>query len=668
MLAATCARPAGCQGALLLVGYTLGLGIPFILIAAFYDRSQRMLRFLVRHGRAVSLVGGLLVAAIGVAMMFDWLILLPRYFQFVVVRMTDADRVGRSRAEPAAAPPRRAHRPVQRAPAARARWAWSCWRGRAARRRHPAHRPRARAVRRPPLPGATPFLVGAPIEGLQPGNLAPELEWSTHDGATASSSRTSTATRSGSRTCEGKLVWLNFWASLVPAVPGRDAGPARPRRAVRRPGPRDRRRRGPGDDRRQRPGLRRALPAGLHDRVRRLGRHLRLYKVFALPTQVFVGPDGDGPAGRQRPAEPPGRAGADRRLAAEGLTTPQSLERLQPLEPEAVAVRDQRPTGIRRSWLSDHDPVVLDRAPEQLALDLDRVEREVVERRHPARVRGPRPHRTGRRRTPRDRAPGPVPRTTIAWWPAEWPPVRTTDTPGSSSRSPSAQPSAPQSATSRSSGWSYEATSREFVAERDLPLLALGDDPRPRERPRPVRVEQPAGVVVVEVAHRDDVDGAGVEARGAQRRHDRRALRTRASRRSSRPAAPRSRSRSSTRPAGVSTSRQLSAWSSRRCSSSSPSATVAPQDPRHRPQDRAGVRPERPGLDERDPVVPPPRSSRQWTASLMATASARRVATAGRDASAWIADAVGSTLALVLGAELLGAVRPLHRASSSGRS
>jgi cytochrome c-type biogenesis protein len=70
------------QGALLLVGYTLGLGIPFILIAAFYDRSQRMVRFLVKHGRIVSIVGGLLVAAIGFAMIFDLLILLPQYFRF----------------------------------------------------------------------------------------------------------------------------------------------------------------------------------------------------------------------------------------------------------------------------------------------------------------------------------------------------------------------------------------------------------------------------------------------------------------------------------------------------------------------------------------------------------------------------------------------------------
>jgi cytochrome c-type biogenesis protein len=70
-------------GALLLVGYTAGLGIPFILIAAFYDRSQRLLRFLVRHGRVVSLAGGLLVAAVGVAMIGNWLVLLPQVFNFV---------------------------------------------------------------------------------------------------------------------------------------------------------------------------------------------------------------------------------------------------------------------------------------------------------------------------------------------------------------------------------------------------------------------------------------------------------------------------------------------------------------------------------------------------------------------------------------------------------
>ena len=70
------------QGTLLLVAYTIGLGLPFLLIAAVYDRAPRVMAPLIRHGRTVSLIGGLLVVGIGVAMVFDWLALLPRYFNF----------------------------------------------------------------------------------------------------------------------------------------------------------------------------------------------------------------------------------------------------------------------------------------------------------------------------------------------------------------------------------------------------------------------------------------------------------------------------------------------------------------------------------------------------------------------------------------------------------
>ena len=70
------------EGGVLLVAYTLGLGVPFLLIAAAYDRAPGLLRPLVRHGRAVSVIGGLLVVAIGVAMVMNWLALLPQYFQF----------------------------------------------------------------------------------------------------------------------------------------------------------------------------------------------------------------------------------------------------------------------------------------------------------------------------------------------------------------------------------------------------------------------------------------------------------------------------------------------------------------------------------------------------------------------------------------------------------
>ena len=79
-LAATSTTAA--EGVALLVAYTAGLGIPFVAIAAAYDRAPGLLRPLVRHGRLVSLVGGLLVVAIGLAMVLDLLSLLPRYFQF----------------------------------------------------------------------------------------------------------------------------------------------------------------------------------------------------------------------------------------------------------------------------------------------------------------------------------------------------------------------------------------------------------------------------------------------------------------------------------------------------------------------------------------------------------------------------------------------------------
>ena len=52
------------------------------LASALFDRAPRVMAPLVRHGRVVSLVGGLLVVAIGVAMVFDWLAILPRYFNF----------------------------------------------------------------------------------------------------------------------------------------------------------------------------------------------------------------------------------------------------------------------------------------------------------------------------------------------------------------------------------------------------------------------------------------------------------------------------------------------------------------------------------------------------------------------------------------------------------
>ena len=70
------------QGACCLLAYTVGLGLPFIVLAVLYDRAPGILRPLIARGRLVSFVGGMLVVVIGIAMVMDWLSLLPRYFNF----------------------------------------------------------------------------------------------------------------------------------------------------------------------------------------------------------------------------------------------------------------------------------------------------------------------------------------------------------------------------------------------------------------------------------------------------------------------------------------------------------------------------------------------------------------------------------------------------------
>jgi cytochrome c-type biogenesis protein len=67
------------QGLLLLVAYPAGLGLPFLVIAAAYDRAPALLAPLLRRGRLVSAIGGALVVAIGVAMVLDLLRLLPQF-------------------------------------------------------------------------------------------------------------------------------------------------------------------------------------------------------------------------------------------------------------------------------------------------------------------------------------------------------------------------------------------------------------------------------------------------------------------------------------------------------------------------------------------------------------------------------------------------------------
>ena len=53
----------------LLVAYTLGLGIPFLLVAALADRMLPVLNRLKKHMRVIEIVSGVLLIAIGAAML-----------------------------------------------------------------------------------------------------------------------------------------------------------------------------------------------------------------------------------------------------------------------------------------------------------------------------------------------------------------------------------------------------------------------------------------------------------------------------------------------------------------------------------------------------------------------------------------------------------------------
>jgi cytochrome c-type biogenesis protein len=81
ILGMSLAAGAAPQVVILLLGYSLGIGIPFLALALAMDGSARLTRPFLKHGRTIELIGGGLVVLIGLAIVFDLLSVIAKAFQ-----------------------------------------------------------------------------------------------------------------------------------------------------------------------------------------------------------------------------------------------------------------------------------------------------------------------------------------------------------------------------------------------------------------------------------------------------------------------------------------------------------------------------------------------------------------------------------------------------------
>ena len=72
------------QGATLLFAYSLGLGLPFILVALLFGRVSGSLRLFAKYAAPINKVSGLLLMAVGALIAFDQLSALSAWFTSVL--------------------------------------------------------------------------------------------------------------------------------------------------------------------------------------------------------------------------------------------------------------------------------------------------------------------------------------------------------------------------------------------------------------------------------------------------------------------------------------------------------------------------------------------------------------------------------------------------------
>lgn len=73
------------QGVMMLIAYSLGLGIPFIATGLAINRFLNVFSRIKKHMRLVEMVAGVLLVAVGVLVATDSLQILSRYFTFLPV-------------------------------------------------------------------------------------------------------------------------------------------------------------------------------------------------------------------------------------------------------------------------------------------------------------------------------------------------------------------------------------------------------------------------------------------------------------------------------------------------------------------------------------------------------------------------------------------------------
>ncbi len=70
------------QGVFLLLAYSLGLGVPFLLLGLGIDQGSRVLKWLKPHLNKIEIATGLVMIAVGVMIFFNLLTYLNGYFTF----------------------------------------------------------------------------------------------------------------------------------------------------------------------------------------------------------------------------------------------------------------------------------------------------------------------------------------------------------------------------------------------------------------------------------------------------------------------------------------------------------------------------------------------------------------------------------------------------------